>query len=122
MLSKEQLQGTSAEALVAERLGEIPVGQVAVFYHLVPQVPFGQWKIECDCSPVTGLHHAVASACEWSIAAFHPVMGAAGLKVYNVVPACRADGHFQDGICTVWIESTWNGKIDVLIMIFVASP
>jgi hypothetical protein len=124
MPSKEELKGTSAEVLVAEPLGDNPKasGEVLSFHHTVQGLPPGQWKVECECFGMTGFHDVVASICEWHFGTDHPILGSGGLKVYNVVPAVKSDGRFQDGVCTVWVENTWGGNLDVKISILAAAP
>lgn len=116
---QEQLKGTSAEVLVAKPLGENPksVGTLFYFTHVV-LLPPGQWKVDCPCPGVNWDHVVVASACEWNSSAVKPVLGAGGVKVYNVVPGVRSDGNLQDGNCAVWIENTWGGNLNVRITIF----
>jgi hypothetical protein len=113
---QEQLKGTSAELLKAEPLGTNPKAVGALFYFThVLTLPPGQWKVDCDCPGVNWDHVAVASATEWNS---RPILGAGGLKVYNVVPGVRSDGSLQDGTCAVWIENTWGGNLKVRITIF----
>jgi hypothetical protein len=117
---QEIFKGTSAEVPRGKPLGENPKSTGTLqFFSTIVTLPPGQWKVDVGCPGMLGQgHFAVASACEWNDHAIRPMLGAGGLKVYNVVPGCRSDGVFQDGTCAVWIENTFSGNMKVRVTVF----